>query len=208
MSENTTENTTPEITETAEPAAKGGKLKLIIIALIVVLLAGGGGYYFFLRPKGETEETAEKSEKETKKNTKKESKEEEKEESESESSSSKSPSKASLDDALVDDEDVKHVIELQPFIVNLADDDQARYLRMTVSVGIGGEGGESEKPDKIFITCVRNAMLAVLSVKKSEDVLSVKGKSKLRKELLNAAQKASEEPEVKAIYITDFIVQL
>jgi len=208
MSENTTENTTPEITETAEPAAKGGKLKLIIIALIVVLLAGGGGYYFFLRPKGETEETAEKSEKETKKNTKKESKEEEKEESESESSSSKSPSKASLDDALVDDEDVKHVIELQPFIVNLADDDQARYLRMTVSVGIGGEGGESEKPDTIFITRVRNAMLAVLSVKKSEDVLSVKGKSKLRKELLNAAQKASEEPEVKAIYITDFIVQL
>ena len=51
-------------------------------------------------------------------------------------------------------------------------------------------------------------MLAVLSDKKSEEILSVEGKTKLRKELLQAAQAASENPEVKAIYITDFIVQL
>ena len=51
-------------------------------------------------------------------------------------------------------------------------------------------------------------MLAVLTTKKSEDVLSVEGKTKLRKELLEAAQAASEEPHVEAIYITDFIVQL
>ncbi len=51
-------------------------------------------------------------------------------------------------------------------------------------------------------------MLAVLSVKKSDDVLTVDGKSKLRKELLEAAQSASDEGKVEAIYITDFIVQL
>lgn len=51
-------------------------------------------------------------------------------------------------------------------------------------------------------------MLAVLAQKKSDDVLSAEGKVKLRKELLKAAQAVSTEPEVEAIYITDFIVQL
>ena len=55
---------------------------------------------------------------------------------------------------------------------------------------------------------IPNAMLAVIADKKSEDVLTVEGKAKLRKELLKAAQAASEEPHVRAIYITDFIVQL
>lgn len=78
---------------------------------------------------------------------------------------------------------------------------------MSVSLGVG-EGGESEKPDQLFITRVRNAMLSVLSDKSSEEILSMEGKAKLRKQLLKAAQAAADEPEVQAIYITDFIVQL
>ena len=91
--------------------------------------------------------------------------------------------------------------------MNLADTEQARYLRMSVSLGIG-EGEGSEKPEQLFMTRVRNAMLAVLSDKNSEEILSVEGKTKLRKDLLKAAQAAADEPEVQAIYITDFIVQL
>jgi flagellar basal body-associated protein FliL len=79
---------------------------------------------------------------------------------------------------------------------------------MTVSLGIDGAEVAGEKPDQLFTTRVRNALLAVLSEKKSDQILTVEGKNKLRKELLKAAQSASENPEVKAIYITDFIVQL
>lgn len=211
MSQTTTENTAPEISEEGETAKKKLNKKLIIIILAVVLLGGAGGYFFFLRGSSEKAENGEKSDKETKKsNAKKEAKEADDEEKtdEKSSKSSKSSSAAALKNALADDEEVKTVVELQPFIVNLADDDEARYLRMTVSVGVGGEGGGEEKPSPIFVTRVRNAMLAVLSVKTSEDVLTTKGKAKLRKELLDAAQRASDEPEVKAIYITDFIVQL
>lgn len=213
MSETTTENTNTETIGDGAAAPKKSKLKLIIIVAAVLLLIGGaGGYFFILRTPAEAK-TTEAAEKETKKSSsKKARKEEEKEEeSETEEKSDKEKSSdsasASLKTALSDDEAVKNVVELQPFIVNLADESEARYLRMTVSVGISGEG-ESEKPNPIFITRVRNAMLAVLSVKTSEEVLSVKGKAKLRKELLNAAQRASEEPAVEAIYITDFIVQL
>ena len=39
--------------------------------------------------------------------------------------------------------EVKEVIELQPFIVNLADKNEARYLRMTISLGIGESAEET-----------------------------------------------------------------
>ena len=114
-----------------------------------------------------------------------------------------------LEAAIQDDSKVKKVVELQPFIVNLADKEEARYLRMTVSLGVGEKAKVTKKgPDPIFLAKVKNAMLAVLSTKTSEDVLTVKGKSKLRESLLEAAQEATEEGHVEALYITDFIVQL
>lgn len=199
MSETSTQNT-----EAAAPPKKGGKKKLLIIIVLVVLLAGGGGggYYFWRASSAAAAENG-KPEKKGKKGQSKDEEPGSDEKAEGEDHAKPN------DSSLPDDQNVKAVVELPPFIVNLADTAQARYLRMTVSLGIdGGEGGESEKPDQLFITRVRNAMLAVLAEKKSEDVLNAEGKAKLRKELLSAAQAASEEPHVQAIYITDFIVQL
>ncbi len=206
MSETQTEVQTEETAEGGAP--KKSFLKIIII-VVVLLLAGGGGFYYW-RSKSAvvTDETAEVSETpatEKKSKAKKEPEEPEEEEEEEPKPVKKSNS---LRTALPKDENVKKVIELPPFIVNLADADQARYLRMTVSLGVGGEEGGEEKPDQLFMTRVRNAMLAVLGEKTSDEILTVEGKSKLRRELLKAAQAASEEPEVEAIYITDFIVQL
>jgi flagellar FliL protein len=170
--------------ETAKP--KKSKKLLMIIVLAVVLLAGGsGGFYFWTRMS----------------HAQTEKKDEHKEEN------SAAKKEAGEKFSLPEDDEVKSVVELPPFIVNLADMESARYLRMTVSVGIGEEGGE-EKPDSLFLTRVKNAMLSVLSTKRSSDVLSVEGKQKLREELLQAAQAASAKPKVHAIYITDFIVQL
>ncbi len=206
MSEPENQITNAESAESAE-TKKGGK-KIIIIA-VVLLLFGGGGFYYWRSSTAATEAADEKPEKtstEKKPKTKKEPNDSEEESDDEEKPTKKSKS---LKSALPKDEDVKKVIELPPFIVNLADTDQARYLRMTVSLGVGGEeGGGEEKPDNLFMTRVRNAMLAVLSEKTSDDVLNAEGKAKLRKELLNAARAASEEPRVEAIYITDFIVQL
>lgn len=208
------ENNEIPISEEEAPPSGSGKKKLILLVLIVLLLVGGGGAgaFFFLKgssAKGEETVEADKPEKKSSKKKALEEEEEEEEPTDPKSGKTSSASKSSLKSAIPNDEDVKHIIELQPFIVNLADEDQARYLRLSVSVGIGGEeSGKEEKADPIFITRVRNAMLAVLSVKSSEEVLTVEGKAKLRKELLKAAQTASEEPHVEAIYITDFIVQL
>lgn len=192
--------TTEVVTKPAAPAKKSRKLTIIILA-IALAAAGGGGWYFYSHSKASA--AAAKPEKAKKAHA--DDQEEAGEESSDEEPVKKKPS-ASAEFSLPDDSKVKTVVELQPYVVNLADKEQARYLRLTVSVGIDGEA--TEKPSTLFTTRIRNAMLALLITKTSDDVLSIEGKVKLRKELLRAARAASEEPKVQAIYITEFIVQL
>lgn len=201
MSEQPTETTTADAISTPDEG-KGSKKLIIIILSVVILLGGGGGAGYFLM-KGSGAEEADNAAKEKK--SKDEPEEEEPAEGESPKKSSKSG--RSLKSVLPKDDDVTQIIELQPFIVNLADTEQARYLRLSVSLGVATEGKETD-PAPLFVTRVRNAMLAILSDKNSSEILSMEGKAKLRKDLLRAAQAAADEPEIHAIYITDFIVQL
>jgi len=211
MSETENPVTTDETAEEGGASKKSFK-KIIILAVILIVLGGGGFYYWQSKSAAAADdEDAEAVEKDEKPSSEKKSKRKKPvDDSEEETEEAEKPAKksSSLKAALPNDEDVKKIIELPPFIVNLADSENARYLRMSVSLGVGGEEGGSEKPDQLFMTRVRNAMLAVLSEKKSDEILTVEGKGKLRRELLKAAQAASEEPHVEAIYITDFIVQL
>lgn len=184
------------------PAPKRRYKKLIILILLLLMIvggAGGGVYYWRSAKAAQAEEESDEKPKKGK------SKKAETVESEEESDETE---KSEHSESGSGEEEVSQVVELPPFIINLADTEQARYLRMSVSLGVGGEGGESEKPDPVFSTKVRNAILNVLTSKKSEEILSPQGKSKLRKEILEAAQSASEEPHVAAVYITEFIVQL
>lgn len=201
----------------AEGAKKKSKLPLIIIAVVVLAAVGGGGFFFMRKSAAaETEggEKAEKSEKSAASKKKSKASEDEEEEEESDDSEAEAKpadgaKKKSPSLKLPDDSKVAQVVELQPFVVNLADSNASRYLRISVSVGMAGaEGGEEAKPDALLTTRIRNAMLAVLTTKTSDDVLTVEGKTQLRKELLKAAQKAADEADVEAIYITEFIVQM
>ncbi len=198
-------------TAPAEGKPKKSKLMVMIIAAVVVLAVGGGGAFFFLK-RGQAAETAgkdKKGSKEGKSKNKGEEEEEPAEPAEGEKGQEAGVGKPkfsikSLD--LPDDKDVKQVIELQPFVVNLADKGESHYLRVSVSIGIGET--KEEKPDALLTTRVRNALLAVLISKTSEEVLTEQGKVVLRKQLLKAARAAIEEPAIEAVYITDFIVQL
>ena len=157
------------------PPKKSKKLLLIILIALILIGGGGTGGFFYWRHRVAKQQEAAKGE------TQKQEKHG------------------------ADDGDVAEVVELLPFIVNLADHDEPRYLRMTISLGISEA---SEKPDPLFTTKVRNAILAVVTTKTSEKILTVEGKTELRKEMLEAAKSAVTKPEVKAIYITDFIVQM
>lgn len=213
------------MSDTPAPAATEGSAKkkkpllLILIAVVVLALGGGGAYFFLKRGTAAETETAEKEKKpdKGKKKAKHEDEEEDDDEEEpvsdehatAQSGKEGKPAKPKfsikkLD--LPDDKEVRKIIELQPFVVNLADREDSRYLRMSVSLGVGET--KEEKPDPILLTRVRNAMLAVLTTKTADEILTPEGKATLRRELMKAARAAIEEPHIEAIYITDFIVQM
>jgi flagellar FliL protein len=167
------------------PAKKKSRKLLIMIFLIVILLAGGGGGFYYWRDRAATKARAA---------------------TEAAAKKALGNSGEKTENGATGDADVTEVIELQPFIVNLADTTESRYLRMTISLGIG-EASE-QKVDPLFTTKVRNAILATISARTSDQLLTVAGKAELRKEMLNAARSAASKPEVLTIYITDFIIQM
>lgn len=163
-----------------QPRKKKGGRKLLIVVLILIMAGGGGGFYLWRK------RAAAKAQAAT-------------------AASDHKGEKGSPTEG-PDDAEVKKVIELQPFIVNLADTTETRYLRMTISLGVGES--HEEKVDPLFTTRVRNAILATITTKTSDQILTVEGKTELRKEMLHAARATVDEPEIHAIYITDFIVQM
>lgn len=158
------------------PAKKSGNKKIIIAILLAMIVGGGGTGGFFFWRTRVVKGQ----------------------------SSHNSESKKESHDG--NEQEVTEVVELAPFIVNLADKEEPKYLRMTVSLGLGE--GTGEKPDPLFMTKVRNAILAIVTTKTAEEILTVEGKTELRKEMLSAARSVVDKPSVHAIYITDFIVQL
>lgn len=105
---------------------------------------------------------------------------------------------------------IKAVMHLEPFVVNLADTEENRFLRAGIDLGLGnpladkeGKGGESEIPT----ARIRDCILAVLSTWRSDALLAPDGKQKLKDELVRALAARVPELGVKEVYFTDFLVQ-
>ena len=106
-------------------------------------------------------------------------------------------------------EEVKVAAGLDPFLVNLADPQAVRFLKVTFQLGMTGDSEEFSK-NPVAIAAARDAIISLLSAKTSEQILTVEGKNKLREEvrdrvnsLLNAAK-----TRVRNVYIVEFVVQL
>jgi flagellar FliL protein len=105
---------------------------------------------------------------------------------------------------------VKAVLHLEPFVVNLADPEENRFLRVGIDLGLEnalsakeGKGGEGEVPT----ARIRDCILEVLSTWHSDALLAPEGKEKLKDELVRALRARAPELGVKEIYFTDFLVQ-
>jgi len=105
---------------------------------------------------------------------------------------------------------VKSVLHLESFVVNLADPEENRFLRVGIDLGLEnplpaaeGKGGEGAVPT----ARIRDSILAVLSTWHSDALLAPEGKQKLKDELLHALRERDPELGVKEVYFTDFLVQ-
>jgi flagellar FliL protein len=168
------------------PAKKKSRKLLVIISAFVILLVGGGGGFYYWRARAASNARVAR-------------------EAANRKDSPGNPA-TKAEPGSEGDAAVTQVIELLPFIVNLADKNESRYLRMTISLGVA-EAGEI-KADPLYTTKIRNAILATISTRTSDQILTVEGKAALRKDMLIAARSAASKPEVLTIYITDFIIQM
>lgn len=106
---------------------------------------------------------------------------------------------------------VQSVLKLEPFVLNLSDLEQKTYLRVTMELGLSKaakkgkseEAGESGPP----VALVRDTILAVLSVGRSDELLTPEGKAKLKDDLLRALRKRAPELGAEEIYFTEFLIQ-
>ncbi|MCP4368304.1 MAG: flagellar basal body protein FliL [Deltaproteobacteria bacterium] len=95
--------------------------------------------------------------------------------------------------------------KLETFIVNLADKEGTRYLRLSMDLELETEE-TGQMVDKI-LPKIRDAILMILPTKKYEDIGTVEGKTALRNEMLIKINELMIPEKIKNIYFTEFVVQ-
>lgn len=107
---------------------------------------------------------------------------------------------------------VNAVLPLEEFTVNLADPEEGRFLRVTMSLGVDGKLPPPPKTDSspsnpVSAAAIRDTILSILTQCKSDELLTADGKAKLKADLLRALDENVPELQAREIYFTEFLVQ-
>jgi len=94
---------------------------------------------------------------------------------------------------------------LETFIVNLADSERSRYLRVTMDLELVAPADADKLNDRL--PQVRDSVLMILPSKRFEDIASMEGKTALRSEVINKLNSLFAKSVVSNIYFTEFVVQ-
>jgi flagellar FliL protein len=102
---------------------------------------------------------------------------------------------------------VKAVLHLETFTLNMSDPDEKTYLRLGVDLGMErdpkGEGENGAPPTAL----VRDTILTVLMNTKAADLVPVDGKQKLKERIVQALQERAPQLGVREVYFTEFLMQ-
>lgn len=98
-----------------------------------------------------------------------------------------------------------NVFPLEPFIVNIYDGQELRYLKVKVEMEMAAPGVKAELDARL--AALRDAILVLLSSKTMQDIQDVQGKNQLKDEILAAVNKQIPPGKIAKIFFTDFVVQ-
>jgi flagellar FliL protein len=104
-------------------------------------------------------------------------------------------------------EHVKAVLALDPFLVNLADEQEVRFLKASFQLGLAQDPSEDAR-NSVVIAAIRDSIISLLSSKTAEQILTSQGKEKLREEIRVRVNSISPKLRVLDVYIVDFVIQL
>ncbi len=99
----------------------------------------------------------------------------------------------------------EHTIELDEFVVNLADG--SHYAKVTIALGLEKPLGEGGKLEPKILAPVRDTVIAVLSSKSMNELVSGEGKEKLKKDLKEKLNELLGKEIVKEVYFTSLTLQ-
>jgi flagellar FliL protein len=98
-----------------------------------------------------------------------------------------------------------NIFPLEPFIVNIYDGQELRYLKVKVELEMVGVGVKNELDTRL--AAIRDSILVLLSTKTLQDIQDIQGKNQLKDEILAAINKLIPPGKIAKIYFTDFVVQ-
>lgn len=193
----------PEETEALEGEApkKSKKKLLIIIILAVVLLGvlGGGGYFgykWWMGRKSAPAAADNASEHKSEGNATAAG-------GHGEAGHGEGAKKDAAGDAATPDTGV--IVSIPPLLVNLADPQGRRYLKIALDVEMSGKPAADELNKNM--PKVKDALLLLLSSKTYDDLSTLEDKILLKKEIVERLTLVLGEQKVQRVYITEIVIQ-
>jgi len=108
-------------------------------------------------------------------------------------------------EAKTENKGIPSIYTLEPFIVNIYDGQDLRYLRVKVEMEVASEEVKTEMDARK--AQFRDAILVLLTTKTMLDIRDQQGKNQLRQEIFTVASNILSPGKIKRVYFTDFVVQ-
>jgi flagellar FliL protein len=104
---------------------------------------------------------------------------------------------------------VKAVLHLEPFVVNLADPEGDRFLRVGIDLGLEREQEERSHPGQAAMSLARarDTILAILTACDAQALITPAGKASLKDQLAKGLRERAPELGVREVYFNEFLVQ-
>ncbi len=103
------------------------------------------------------------------------------------------------------------LVPLQPFLVNLADQDASRFLRCTLTLVVSDEAMAAKitagKGESVVAQRLRSAVLELLTTQTADALVTPDGKQKLKLSILAKANALLGEGEATDVLFSEFVVQ-
>jgi len=98
-----------------------------------------------------------------------------------------------------------NVFPMEPFVVNIYDGQELRYLKVKVELEMAAPNVKPEIEARL--APIRDAVLVLLSAKTLQEIQDVQGKNALKEEILSAVNRHLPPGKLAKVYFTDFVVQ-
>lgn len=97
------------------------------------------------------------------------------------------------------------IMPMEPFLVNLADKDVRRYLKIKIDLEVENE--KTAKEMEKLLPRIRDQIIFLLSSKTYQDIATPEGKNQLKKEIMAKLVALPTGKKISGAYFTEFVAQ-